>query len=158
MINIKLVCVGKIKESFHKEEIGEYLKRLSKYCKINIFEVEEYKIKEESPSLIEQCLIKEGENLLKNIKDDEYLILLDLHGLEMTSERFSEKIDELVSLGKNITFAIGGSYGLSNQVRKRSNVQLKLSEMTFTHQMTRVIILEQIYRAFKIINKETYHK
>ena len=158
MVNIKLIAIGKIKESFHKEEINEFVKRLSKYCKVNIVEVEEYKIKEESPSLIKQCLIKEGESLLKNVKDDDYLILFDIHGQEMPSDEFASKIDELVSYGKNITFAIGGSYGLSDATRKRSNMQLKLSEMTFTHQMTRVIILEQIYRAFKIINKETYHK
>ena len=158
MVNIKLIGVGKIKEPFHKEEINEYLKRLSKYCKITIIEVEECKIKEESPSLINQCLMKEGDNILKHVKEEDYLILLDLHGKEMTSEKFSEKMDELISLGKNITFAIGGSYGLSNNVRKRSNMLLKLSDMTFTHQMTRVLILEQIYRSFKINNNEIYHK
>ena len=152
MINIKLVAVGKLKEKFHKEEVSEYVKRLSRYASVTICEVEEMKIKENAS-------IKEGENLLKAIKPNEYVFLLDLHGKEMSSTSFANMMDELISLGKgNITFVIGGSLGLSNEVRERANFKLKLSEMTFTHQMTRIIILEQIYRAFKIMSGETYHK
>ena len=158
MVNIKIVAVGKIKESFHKEQINEYLKRLSRYTKISIIEVEEAKTKDESLSSINNALIKEGENILKQIKENEYLILLDLHGNDMNSEDFAKKMDQVISLGKSIVFAIGGSYGLSDEVRKRSNFSLKLSKMTFTHQMTRIIILEQVYRSFKINNNETYHK
>ena len=158
MVNIKVVAVGKIKESFHKEQINEYLKRLSRYTKISIIEVEEAKTKDESLSSINNALIKEGENILKQIKENEYLILLDLHGNDMNSEDFAKKMDQVISLGKSIVFAIGGSYGLSDEVRKRSNFSLKLSKMTFTHQMTRIIILEQVYRSFKINNNETYHK
>lgn len=158
MLNIKLVAVGKIKENFHKDQIIELSKRLSRYCKLNIIEVDECKLKDESQASINQLLVKEGENLLKQIKENEYLILLDLHGKEVSSEEFATTIDKLQSISRPITFAIGGSYGLSNQVRERSNFKLKLSQMTFTHQMTRIIILEQIYRAFKIINNETYHK
>ncbi len=159
MININLVVVGKIKESFHRDEISELVKRLSKYCKVSTLEVDPVVYKDESPQIIKMILNKEGENLLKLIKDDAYVFLLDLHGKEISSEEFAEKLDNLISLGKNnITFVIGGSYGLSDQVRERSNFRIKLSPMTFTHQMTRVIILEQIYRAFKIINHETYHK
>ncbi len=158
MIYIKIVAVGKIKETFHKNEIDELLKRLSKYCKVNIVEVELVPLKDESLASINQALEKEGENLLKQIKKDEFVILLDLHGKEISSEDFSKKMDQIISEGRNITFVIGGSYGLSDQVRERSNFSLRLSLMTFTHQMTRVIILEQIYRAFKIINHETYHK
>ena len=160
MINIKLVAVGKLKEKFHKEEVSEYVKRLSRYASVTICEVEEMKIKENASTKEEEIiLIKEGENLLKAIKPNEYVFLLDLHGKEMSSTSFATKMDELISLGKgNITFVIGGSLGLSNEVRERANFKLKLSEMTFTHQMTRIIILEQIYRAFKIMSGETYHK
>ena len=158
MVNIKVVAVGKIKESFHKEQINEYLKRLSRYTKISIIEVEEAKTKDESLSSINNALIKEGENILKQIKENEYLILLDLHGNDMNSEDFAKKMDQVISLVKSIVFAIGGTYGLSDEVRKRSNFSLKLSKMTFTHQMTRIIILEQVYRSFKINNNETYHK
>ena len=158
MINIKLVAVGKIKESFHREEINELTKRLSRYAKVNIIEVDEAKLKDESEASIKQTLKKEGENILKQIKDDDYLILLDLHGKEISSEEFAKKLDEQISQGKNLAFAIGGSYGLDDKVRERSSFRLKISPMTFTHQMTRVIILEQIYRGFKINNHETYHK
>ena len=158
MVNVKIVAVGKIKESFHREEINELVKRLSRYCKLSIIEVDEYKLKDDSDKMIELTLIKEGEALLKQIKSDEYVFLLDLQGNEMSSEKLSLEMDKLISSGKNITFVIGGSYGLSSSVRERSNVRLKISPMTFTHQMCRIIILEQIYRSFKIINKESYHK
>jgi 23S rRNA (pseudouridine1915-N3)-methyltransferase len=158
MVNVKIVAVGKIKESFHREEINELVKRLSRYCKLSIIEVDEYKLKDDSDKMVELTLIKEGEALLKQIKSDEYVFLLDLHGNEMSSEKLSLEMDKLISSGKNITFVIGGSYGLSSSVRERSNVRLKISPMTFTHQMCRIIILEQIYRSFKIINKESYHK
>ena len=160
MINIKLVVVGKLKEKFHKEEVNEYLKRLSRYAFISIIEVDEMKIKDNSSFKEEQIVLqKEGENLLKAIKQNEYVFLLDLHGKEISSPTFASKIEELISSGKgNITFVIGGSLGLDDEVRKRANFKLKLSDMTFTHQMTRIIILEQIYRAFKIMGNETYHK
>ncbi|MBE6132796.1 MAG: 23S rRNA (pseudouridine(1915)-N(3))-methyltransferase RlmH [Erysipelotrichaceae bacterium] len=158
MVNVKIVAVGKIKESFHREEINELVKRLSRYCKLSIIEVDEYKLKDDSDKMIELTLMKEGEALLKQIKSDEYVFLLDLHGSEMSSEKLSLEMDKLISSGRNITFVIGGSYGLSSSVRERSNVRLKISPMTFTHQMCRIIILEQIYRSFKIINKESYHK
>ena len=158
MVNVKIVAIGKIKEPFHREEINELSKRLSRYCKLQIIEVDEFKLRDESDKTILQTLSKEGEGLLKHIKKEDYIFLLDLHGNEVSSEKFASQIDNLISQGKSITFVIGGSYGLSDEVRNASNFLLKLSPMTFTHQMTRVIILEQIYRAFKIINKETYHK
>ena len=159
MINIKLVVVGKLKEKFHKDEINEYLKRLSRYSKVNIIEVEEEKIKDNS-SLKENEIIltKEGNNVLKQIKENEFVFLLDLHGKEISSEEFAAKINKLSLDYSTVTFVIGGSLGVSNDLRKRSNFKLKLSPMTFTHQMTRIIILEQIYRAFKINNNEVYHK
>ena len=159
MLNIKLVVVGKLKEKFHKEEVNEYLKRLSKYAKINLIEVEEEKIKDNSSlKENEQILLKEGNNILKQIKENEFVFLLDLHGKEISSEEFASKIDQLTCNYSTITFVIGGSLGVSEELRKRSNFKLKLSPMTFTHQMTRIIILEQIYRTFKINNNEVYHK
>ena len=159
MLNIKLVVVGKLKEKFHKDEGNEYLKRLSKYAKVSLIEVEEEKIKDNSSlKENEQILNKEGNNILKQIKDNEFVFLLDLHGKELSSEEFASKIDQLMSNYSTITFVIGGSLGVSEELRKRSNFKLKLSPMTFTHQMTRIIILEQIYRAFKINNNEVYHK
>ena len=160
MLNIKLVVVGKLKEKFHKEEVNEYLKRLSKYAKVSIIEVDEEKIKDNSSQKENEIiLVKEGNNVLKQIKDNEYLFLLDLHGKEISSEEFAKKINDLPSLNySTITFVIGGSLGVSEALRNRSNFKLKLSPMTFTHQMTRIIILEQIYRAFKINNNEVYHK
>ena len=159
MVNVKIVAVGKIKESFHREEINELSKRLSRYCKLSIVEVEEYKLKDDSEKMIELTLQKEGESLLKQIKSDEYVFLLDLHGKEISSEEFAKKMNDLPSSNySTINFVIGGSLGVSDALRNRSNFKLKLSPMTFTHQMTRIIILEQIYRAFKINNNEVYHK
>lgn len=159
MLNIKLVVVGKLKEKFHKDEVNEYLKRLSKYAKVNLIEVEEEKIKDNSSlKENEQTLNKEGSNILKQIKENEFVFLLDLHGKEISSEEFASKIDQLMINYSTITFVIGGSLGISEDLRRRSNFKLKLSPMTFTHQMTRIIILEQIYRAFKINNNEVYHK
>ena len=160
MLNIKLVVVGKLKEKFHKEEVNEYLKRLSRYCKINIIEVEEEKIKDNSSKKENEfILVKEGNNVLKQIKDNEYVFLLDLHGKEISSEEFASKMNILPTQNySTISFVIGGSLGVSEELRNRSNFKLKLSPMTFTHQMTRIIILEQIYRAFKINNNEVYHK
>ena len=159
MLTIKLVVVGKLKEKFHKDEVNEYLKRLSRYSKVNIIEVEEEKIKDNS-SLKENEIIltKEGNNVLKQIKENEFVFLLDLHGKEISSEEFAAKINKLSLDYSTITFVIGGSLGVSEDLRKRSNFKLKLSPMTFTHQMTRIIILEQIYRVFKINNNEVYHK
>jgi 23S rRNA (pseudouridine1915-N3)-methyltransferase len=159
MVTVRIVAVGKIKEKFTKDEISEYLKRLSKYCKPSIVEVEEEKAFDNSPSDIERILKKEGENLLKQIKPNDYVVLLDLHGEEIDSIKFSKIVEKIQTQGfSTIDFVIRGSNGLSDEVRKRSNFKLKLSPLTFTHQMTRVIILEQVYRAFKILNNEVYHK
>lgn len=160
MLNIKLVVVGKLKEKFHKDEVDEYLKRLSRYAKVSIIEVEEEKIKDNSSLKENQMiLVKEGNNVLRNVKDNEYMFLLDLHGKEISSEEFASKMKDLpVNNYSTISFVIGGSLGVSDELRARSNFKLKLSPMTFTHQMTRIIILEQIYRAFKINSNETYHK
>lgn len=159
MLNVRIVCVGKIKDSFNKQGIDEYKKRLSRYIKLDIIEVDDAKIKDNA-SPKEEDLVKkeEGIRILKQVKDNEYMILLDLHGKEIDSVEFSKIIDTTSIRFSTITFVIGGSLGLSDAVIQRANYRLCLSKMTFTHQMTRVILLEQIYRSFKILNNEVYHK
>ena len=147
---IKIVCVGKIKEKFFEEAIKEYLKRLNKYTKLQIIELNDEKE--------EVALKKEAENILKHIKDNEYVITLEIEGKELSSKEFAKKIDNTLINHSNITFVIGGSYGLDNTVKQRSNYALSFSKLTFPHQLFRVILLEQIYRCFKIINNESYHK
>lgn len=159
MIKIKVLCIGNLKEKYLLSMQDEYLKRLSSYSKVSIIEEKEEKSNEINSSIINQILNKEGERLLSKIEDNEYVILLDLHGKQMDSIKFSQLIDNKMTNGySNFTFVIGGSYGVSESLRKRANTLLSLSEMTFTHQFTRIIILEQIYRAFKINNNEVYHK
>lgn len=159
MLNVRIVCVGKIKDSFNKQGIDEYKKRLSRYIKLDIIEVDDAKIKENASSKEEEIVKKEeGIRILKQVKDNEYMILLDLHGKEIDSVEFSKIIDMTSIRFSTITFVIGGSLGLSDAVIQRANYRLCLSKMTFTHQMTRVILLEQIYRSFKILNNEVYHK
>ncbi len=155
MIKINLYVIGSIKEKYMIDEINEYLKRLSKYSKVNIIELKESKIQNKDPLLI---LEEEGNEILKKIEKDEYLFLLDLHGKIISSEDFASQISSLIDTGKGkISFAIGGTLGVSEKLRERANFKLSISKMTFTHQMTRCILLEQIYRAFKIINHESYH-
>lgn len=155
MMKIKIVSVGSIKEKFLKDAISEYLKRLTRFAKIEIIEVDETKIQNKSE---EQVKKEEGERLLKRIGQDEFVFLLDLKGELISSEVLAQKINDLINKGVSpLTFVIGGTLGLSEEVRKRANIKLSISKMTFTHQMCRMIILEQIYRAFKIINNEEYH-
>lgn len=155
MMKIKFVSVGSIKEKFLKDAISEYLKRLTRFAKIEIIEVDETKIQNKSE---EQVKKEEGERLLKRIGQDEFVFLLDLKGELISSEVLALKINDLINKGISpFTFVIGGTLGLSEEVRKRANIKLSISKMTFTHQMCRMIVLEQIYRAFKIINNEEYH-
>ena len=155
MMKIKIVSVGSIKEKFLKDAISEYLKRLTRFAKIEIIEVDETKIQNKSE---EQVKKEEGERLLKRIGQDEFVFLLDLKGELISSEMLAQNINDLINKGISpLTFVIGGTLGLSEEVRKRANIKLSISKMTFTHQMCRMIILEQIYRAFKIINNEEYH-
>lgn len=158
-MNIKIYCIGKIKEQYLKDGICEYLKRLSAYAKTEIIEVADSKVKDNPNEYdINKAKNEEGDRVLKLIKND-YLIGLDLNKVEFTSEEFAEFIDKkLVDGGSSISFVIGGSYGLSDNLKKRCNSSISLSKMTFLHQMTRLVLLEQIYRAFKILNNETYHK
>ena len=160
MLNVNIICVGKIKESFFRDAIDEYSKRLNSYCSLNIIEIKDEKIPN-NPSEKENQIIKEkeGNNILSHIKKDSYTICLDLKGKQYTSEEFSQKINNiLTNISSSINFIIGGSLGISQNVLKKANESISFSKMTFPHQLFRVILLEQIYRAFKIMNNETYHK
>ena len=158
-MKIKIYAIGKIK-NFYKAGCDEYQKRLSNYCKIEIVELKDEPISEH-PSLSEIKKAKdiEGERVLKSLKPNEYLIGLDLGKKEPDSVEFSGfLLKKLEQNGSNVSFVIGGSYGLSDALKERVNDSISLSKLTFLHQMTRLILLEQIYRAFKINNNETYHK
>ena len=160
MVHINIICVGKIKESFFKDATNEYSKRLSRFCKLDIIELNDEKLPNPSnPSLEEQIKQKEGLNIISHIKQDSYVIALDLHGIQHDSISFSNKLNNIYSnVNSNITFIIGGSLGLSTEVLSNCNELISFSKMTFPHQLIRIFLLEQIYRAFKIINNETYHK
>ena len=150
---IKIICVGKIKEKYLVSAIEEYSKRLSKYTKIEIIELPDYDINNK-----DIVLEKEKENILKHINNKDYIITLEIEGSELNSEEFAKKIDKIFITNPNITFIIGGSYGLHNQIKNMSDFKLSFSKFTFPHQLFRVILLEQIYRVYKINNNESYHK
>lgn len=159
-MNITILCVGQIKEKYFRDAIAEYQKRLSRYCKLQMIEVADEKTKENA-SEAENDLIrkKEGERLLKHIKDSDYCITLEIDGKMLTSEGLSKEIDRLGLAGKSsLVFVIGGSIGLDTAVLKRSDYALSFSKMTFPHQLMRVILLEQIYRSYCIMRGEPYHK
>ena len=151
---LKLICVGKVKDASLKALIDDYQKRIQKYHKLEVIEVKDEPIRENEKEVLDI----EASRIMSKIDKDDYVILLDLHGESLNSVSFANKIDKLFVSYSKITFVIGGSLGLGEEVRKRANYRLKLSDMTFLHQMTRLIILEQIYRCFKILNHETYHK
>ena len=150
---IKIITVGHIKEKYLSDAIEEYKKRISKYTKLEIQEIKDEGILEK-----EKALSIEGEKILKNIQDKDYVITLEIDGKEYSSEELSKKIESIQIENSNITFIIGGSFGLSDKVKERSNLKISFSKLTFPHQLFRVILLEQIYRSFKIINNESYHK
>lgn len=159
-MNITVISVGKLKEKYLKEAIEEYTKRLQRYCKISIIELQDEKTPDNASEKEElQIKSKEGEAILKNIKDNSFVIALDLKGKMLSSEEFSSYIEDLGVSGKSdIVFVIGGSLGLSQEVITRSNYKLCFSKMTFPHQLFRVMLLEQIYRGFRIMKGEPYHK
>ena len=159
-MKIRIIAIGKIKETYLKMGIDEYLKRLKPYVNMEIVEVNDEPVNDNpSPSEIEIVKNKEGEKVLKLLKTGDYVINLDLNKKQFTSEQFAELINEKMVVGSSlITFIIGGSYGLSDALKERANMAISLSNMTFLHQMTRLILLEQIYRAYKINRNETYHK
>ncbi|MDC7278327.1 23S rRNA (pseudouridine(1915)-N(3))-methyltransferase RlmH [Butyrivibrio fibrisolvens] len=159
-MNVKILCVGKIKEKFYRDAIDEYVKRLSKYCSVTITEVPDEKTSENaSGTEIDIVKDKEGERLLKHISERDYVIALAILGKQMDSVTFSKFIEDLGIQGRSsLVFVIGGSLGLSDNVLKRSDFQISFSKMTFPHQLMRVILSEQIYRAMRIMKNEPYHK
>ena len=159
-MKITIVCVGKIKETFFTEAVREYSKRLSRYCTLSIEEVRDEKTKEQaSETEISHIKNLEGERILQKIKDDSYVIALAIDGKAFDSLSFAQELENLGIRGKShICFVIGGSLGLSDSVLNRADYKLSFSKMTFPHQLMRVILLEQIYRGYRIINHEPYHK
>ena len=158
-MKVTLICVGKVKEKFYRDAIKEYEKRLGAYIKLNTIEISDEKVKVENDSEIALAMEKEGNNILSKIKDNQYVITLEILGKNLASEEFASKIDNLMLTGKSdVALVIGGSYGLSDSVKKRSDFALSFSRMTFPHQMMRVVLLEQVYRAYRIIIGASYHK
>ncbi len=156
-MKIKIIALGKIKEKFLKEGIDEFLKRLRPYTTIEICELQPIEIKDEN--LTEKVLDMEAEKILAHIKPQSYIITMEILGKQMDSVEFSKTIEEITNSGVNeLVFIIGSSCGLSNKISEKSDLKLSLSKMTFLHQFTRLLLVEQIYRAFKIAKKETYHK
>ena len=147
---IKIICVGKLKENYFVDAEKEYLKRLGKYTKLEVIELPDYNYDKE------KTIYEEGKNILSKINDKSYVVTMEIKGKSLDSVELSNFIDKNIS--KNIVFVLGGSYGLSDDVLKRSNFRLSFSSLTFPHQLFRILLLEQIYRSFKIINKESYHK
>ncbi len=159
MIKVTLICLAKLKEKYLRDAISEYQKRLARYCNLNIIELEPVRLsKKPRDSEIEQALSREADIILKKIPQNSELYTLCIEGKELSSEQFAEKIDALQSGGKNLTFVIGSSYGISDKIKALSNFKLSFSKMTFPHQLFRVMLLEQIYRAFKINEGSKYHK
>lgn len=159
MLSIQIICVGKIKENYLKDAISEYSKRLSKYCRLQIVELSDEKLPSKiNDSTINEVKGKECQKILNSLPKDSYVIALDLTGKQLSSEEFSQKIDSIaLNFNSSITFIIGGTLGLTNEVLLMTNEKISFSKMTFPHQLIRVFLLEQIFRAFKISNKETYH-
>lgn len=156
-MNIKIIAVGKLKEKYTKDAIDEFKKRLGAYCSLSLVEIPAQEIKDEN--LNEKYKETEGQKILAAIKPDSYVITLEILGKSLSSEEFAQKIKTLSQEGHNeVVFVIGGANGLSKAVSERANFKLSFSKMTFTHQLIRVFLYEQIYRAFKIINNEAYHR
>ena len=150
---IKLICVGKIKEKYLNDAINEYRRRLSKYTKLDIIELPDSSYNE-----IDKVKNMEGKLILKHLKENDNVIILDINGQELSSVELTDKLCSQEVINSNLTFIIGGSYGLSDEVKKRANYSISFSKLTFPHQLFRVILLEQIYRTYKIRNNENYHK
>ena len=159
-MNIKIIAVGKLKESYWRDAVSEYSKRLNAYCSLEIIEVKESRLSA-NPSAADEAAVKaaEGQDILRHINKEDYVITLEIKGKGLSSEQLAEKIEQLALEGKSsLAFVIGGSLGLSPEVSRRADFKLSFSAMTFPHQMMRVVLLEQIYRSFKINRNETYHK
>ena len=159
MLNINIICVGKLKETYLKDAVNEYSKRLQKYCNLEITELADEKLPNKlNPSLISDIKNKECNKILQAIHKDSFVFCLDLKGKNFSSEEFSQKIDDIaLNSNSHITFIIGGTLGLNDDVLKVANEKISFSKITFPHQLIRVFLLEQIFRAFKISKGETYH-
>lgn len=159
-MNIKIICVGKLKEKYLKMAQDEYLKRLGSYAKVEVIEIKDEDIKENfSESEVELAKEKEGAGILSKIKDRDIVFTLEIEGKQRTSEEFASEIEDMMVHGNSdVAFVIGGSCGISKEVMARSDRKISFSKMTFPHQIIRINLLEQIYRAFKIIKNEPYHK
>lgn len=159
-MKITVLCVGRIKEKYYTDAVKEYAKRLGRYCKLEILEVMDEKIPDGAGKALEEAVKqKEGEKLLSRLREGAYVIALELEGKKLDSMAFSERLEKLGVHGvSHIVFIIGGSLGLSEEVKKRADEAISFSDMTFPHQLMRVILLEQIYRGYRIINREPYHK
>lgn len=159
MLNISIICIGKIKENYLKDAINEYSKRLSKFCNLKITELPDEKLPSKiNDSITSEIKNKECDKIIDAIKKDSYVICLDLKGKEYSSEDFSKKIENIaLNFNSSITFIIGGTLGLNEKILSLANEKICFSKMTFPHQLIRVFLLEQLFRAFKISNNETYH-
>ncbi len=156
-MKIKIIALGKIKEKFLKDGIDEFMKRLRPYIPVEIIELQPVEIKD--GNMVSKALDEEAEKILAQVKKESYIITLEINGKQLSSEDFAEKIDEISKSGvSELIFIIGSSCGLSQEVSKRADYKLSISKMTFLHQFARLLLVEQIYRAFKILKNETYHK
>ena len=159
MLNIKIICVGKLKEKYWQDACAEYLKRLGTYCNANVIEVKEAKLPAgASPADEKKVVEAEGNNILEKISKADYVIALDVKGKEISSEEMAGRLSDISFSHSSIVYLIGGSLGLSEDVKKRADARLSFGRITLPHQLARVVALEQIYRAFKINAGETYHK
>ncbi len=149
---IKIICIGKVKEDYYQDAIREYIKRLSKYTKVEIIELNDYNYDKE------KTIREETKSIIEKLNPSDYKILLDIKGNMLDSEALSKKINDVMITNSNISFIIGGSYGVSDELRNLVDYRLSFSILTFPHQLFRVVLLEQIYRSFKIMNNEEYHK
>ncbi len=161
MLRINIICIGKIKEKYFTDAIAEYTKRLSAFCKLSIIELSEERIKSNSPNSaqIEEVILAEGKRIAQKIGASDYVAAMCIEGKMLSSEELARTLDNVAVVGKStVDFVIGGSYGLSDEIKKRADLRLSMSKMTFPHQLARVILCEQIYRAFEISTNGKYHK
>lgn len=159
MLNVNIICVGNLKEKFFTDALSEYKKRLGRYCKFEVVELPEEKIADNvTQSQIDKTLKKEGEKILAKIGKSDFVVAMCIEGKQLSSEELSRKIEDISLTNSTVNFVIGGSWGLSDDVKKRADMRLSVSKMTFPHQLFRVMLAEQIYRAFSITANAKYHK
>ena len=159
MLNVNIICVGNLKEKFFTDALSEYKKRLGRYCKFEVVELPEEKIADNvTQSQIDKTLKKEGEKILSKIGKSDFVVAMCIEGKQLSSEELSKKIEDISLTNSTVNFVIGGSWGLSDDVKKRADMRLSVSKMTFPHQLFRVMLAEQIYRAFSITANAKYHK